>query len=209
MRCTVLVAGLLLALGFGNGTAADLSDAESFGPIVEISAADAALCSCPCLFFVELVDTTGHRLVLCHGPDPANPHHGFRLAQSAQDRSSVKIIPLGSKAESNLLSRIHTYLDRSFRFRRLEAMAHPDSALSFQGEGWQATVLVKMLRSRERGISIERWLNANYTSEQLRTLLDAPYEQLATARDREAFMLLCLQRDGTFVSSLRETKCWR
>ena len=209
MRCIWLVAGLLLALGFGKAAASDLGSVESFGPIVTIADADAALCACPCLFFVELVDTSGQRLFLCHGPDSANPHHGFRLAQSAQDRSSLTTVPVGCTAESNLLNRIYTYLDRSFRFRRLEAMAHPDSMLSLQGEGWQATVLVKMLRSRERGISIERWLNANYTAEELRVLLDTPYEQLATAKDREAFMLLCLQKGGTFASSLRETECFR
>jgi hypothetical protein len=209
MRRTLLAAGLFLTLGFGDALAADVGYAESFGAIVKITNADAALCACPCLYHVELVDTSGHRLVLCYGPDPANPHHGFRLAQSWQEGASPKIIPLGSNAENNLLSRIYTYLDRSFSFRRLEAMAHPDSTLAFQGEGWQATVLVKMLRARGRGISIERWINANYTVEELRTLPGTPYGQLATARDREAIMLLCFQKDGTFIGSFREIECER
>ena len=206
--CRLIIAFFLSALGVSSTANCEIVIPERFAQIERIADSGVALCDCPCVFFVEIVDTLGQSLVLCQGKDPNRPHPGFRTGQSYRDHDSLEIIALGSATESLLLARIYEYLDRSFSFELLQKMQHPDSLSALDIDSG-VRILLNMLRQRERGIAIRRWLATNFSEQQLRTLIATPYAELKTSREKEAFQLFCESQDGTFWWRASDAGCSR
>ena len=204
MERTVLTVAIMFVFSLSSYASNEIQDRlANFGEIVAVGKVDIALCNCPCMSIVELLDTSENSLVLCVGLDPDNPHLGLKIITGSFYSEETIPVQFGSDFELDLIKRISKYLDKKYTSEDKIKWKNKYGNSDLSENELKDYKLQKLLQNRDRGYETLRWLKANFTSEEQERVFSKPCEESWTEPEKKAFRLICHTRGGSCI----ESKC--
>ena len=140
-------------------------------------------------------DSNGQVLKVCFGCSTEG-YRGLRVGAIQPARRGSEPIELGSGRETELIALIQNYLDRSYTLVQQRTLAGRKSEDLGGPREIKAAYVVRMLEAFRQRSAMFRWLDANYSTDQQKALIDTPIEQVESDTDREALAAIQNLRMG-------------